>query len=77
MEVRASDAERERAAGTLTRHCGDGRLTLDELEARLAEVYAATTRAELAAALRDLPPLMPPRPDEVGRLLRGRRRRRA
>jgi hypothetical protein len=74
VEVRASDADRERAAGALTRHCGEGRLTLEELESRLAEVYAATTTAEVADALRDLPPLMPPRPDEVGRLLRQRRR---
>jgi hypothetical protein len=51
-----NDADRERAVRELTRHCGDGRLTLDELEDRIAEVYAATTETELALAFRELPP---------------------
>jgi hypothetical protein len=50
-----TDSEREAAVRDLTRHCGDGRLTLDELEGRVEEVYAATTRAELRLALRELP----------------------
>jgi hypothetical protein len=51
-----NDADRERAVRELSRHCGDGRLTLDELEDRIADVYAATTDAELALAFRELPP---------------------
>jgi len=43
----------------LTRHCGDGRLTLDELEERIQEAYAATTDEELRHALRELPPMAP------------------
>jgi hypothetical protein len=50
-----SDSERDRYVKELTRHCGDGRLTLDELEERVGEVFAATTRAELKHALRELP----------------------
>lgn len=50
-----SDSERDRYVKELTRHCGDGRLTLDELEERVGEVFAATTRAELRHALRELP----------------------
>lgn len=53
--MHASDAEREAAIRELTQHCGDGRLTLDELEERVAEAYAATTRDELRHALRELP----------------------
>jgi hypothetical protein len=50
-----SDSERDQYVKDLTRHCGDGRLTLDELEERVGEVFAATTRAELKHALRELP----------------------
>jgi len=50
-----SDSEREAVVRELTRHCGDGRLTLDELEQRVGEAYAATTRDELTHALRELP----------------------
>ena len=53
--VELSEAEREQAVRDLTRHCGDGRLTLDELEERVAEVYAATTTAEIEHAMRFLP----------------------
>jgi hypothetical protein len=34
--IRASDSDRERVADLLRRHCGEGRLTLDELGERLA-----------------------------------------
>jgi len=54
-ELRASDDDRERAVRALTRHCGDGRLTLDELEDRIAEAYAASTKLEIEHALRELP----------------------
>jgi hypothetical protein len=72
--VELSEAERERVIRDLTRHCGDGRLTLDELEERVAEVCAATTTAEIEHALRFLPakPMassVPPRPSETPRTL--------
>ena len=51
-----TDAERDAAVKVLTRHCGEGRLTLDELEDRIGEVYAAATPADLRHALRELPP---------------------
>jgi hypothetical protein len=60
--VDISQSERDRAVSTLTKHCGDGRLTLDELEERVAEVYAATTRAEIDHALRHLPATITPPP---------------
>ena len=50
-----SDDDRQRAVTQLTKHCGDGRLTLDELEQRIEEVYAARTDEELRFALRELP----------------------
>ena len=53
--MRVSDSERERIVRELTQHCGDGRLTLDELEERIAEAYAATTTDELQHAIRELP----------------------
>jgi hypothetical protein len=54
-DLRPSDAERDQVVRDLTKHCGDGRLTLDELEQRVAEVYAAGTKDELRHAVRELP----------------------
>jgi hypothetical protein len=53
--VRASDAERERAAASLRHHFAAGRLTSTELEERLHRVYSARSRAELRGPLADLP----------------------
>jgi hypothetical protein len=50
-----TDADRERAVRELSRHCGDGRLTLDELDERISEVYAASTKSQLEHAVRELP----------------------
>jgi hypothetical protein len=58
--IRVSDADREATAGQLREHYADGRLTLDELNERLDQAFAAKTRAELNAVMRDLP--VPPRP---------------
>jgi Domain of unknown function (DUF1707) len=58
--LRASDAERERAAETLRRHHADGRLTTDELEERTALAYAATTLDDLDQLFSDLPRLPSP-----------------
>ncbi len=53
--LRASDADRERVAGLLGAHAGEGRLTVDELDERTATAYAARTLPELDALLADLP----------------------
>lgn len=53
--VRASDAERDQAAGLLRTGYADGRLTRDELDERLAAGYAAKTRADLRSLIGDLP----------------------
>lgn len=53
--LRASDADRERVAEILRRAAGDGRLTLEELDERLDQAYAAKTYAELEPVTRDLP----------------------
>lgn len=58
--VRASDAEREEVAAMVRAAMGDGRLTLDEGEERLAAVYAASYRDELPGLTADLPPADPP-----------------
>ena len=54
-ELRASDAERDRAMDLLRQHAASGRLTPSELEERTENAYAAKTRADLAALLQDLP----------------------
>ncbi len=52
--LRASDADRERAADLLREAAGDGRLTVDELDERLTVAYATVTRDELDRLLADL-----------------------
>lgn len=53
--MRISDSDRNRAVEELRRHCAAGRLSIDDLEARVAEAAAAETLADLDHALRDLP----------------------
>lgn len=53
--MRTSDTERERIAEILRAAMGEGRLTLEEGEERLATVYAAKYRDELAPLTADLP----------------------
>jgi Domain of unknown function (DUF1707) len=62
LDLRASDAERERVAAALREHCAAGRLTLEELSERLDEAYRARTAGELERALRELPAEAAPRP---------------
>ena len=50
-----SESERDRTVKALTRHCGEGRITLDELEERIELAFAAQTNAELHELVRDLP----------------------
>lgn len=53
--MRAADSDRERVAEVLRQAAGDGRLTLDELDERLGQVYSARTYAELEPLTSDLP----------------------
>ncbi|NMI01559.1 DUF1707 domain-containing protein [Pseudonocardia acidicola] len=53
--IRISDADRERAAARLHQALSEGRITVSELEERLAVVYAARYGADLAPPLADLP----------------------
>lgn len=55
FNVRVGDADREGVAAQLREHYADGRLTLEELNERLDQAFAAKTRADLDAVLRDLP----------------------
>ena len=53
--LRASDADRERAIEALKAAFTRGRLTRDELDARLDRALLARTYAEVAAATADMP----------------------
>jgi hypothetical protein len=53
--LRASHEDRDRVADLLRVAAGDGRLTSDELDARLELALAARTYGELAALTEDLP----------------------
>jgi hypothetical protein len=53
--LRLSDEEREQALGTLKAHYTEGRLSVDELEARVGDVYRSDTRRQVATQFRDLP----------------------
>ncbi len=59
---RISDADRERAAARLQKALAEGRITLDELEERLAVVYAARYAADLLPPFADLPAADAPAP---------------
>ncbi|HLU57650.1 MAG TPA: DUF1707 domain-containing protein [Pseudonocardia sp.] len=52
---RISDADRERAAQRLHQAMAEGRITVSELEERLAVVYAARYEADLLPPFADLP----------------------
>src|SRR6478735_7848295 len=54
-DLRIADSDRERAIAQLSKHAGDGRLTFEEFEARVEEVYAAKTNADLRPVFRELP----------------------
>ena len=53
--IRVSDADRDAVAAQLREHYAQGRLTLDELNARLDRAFASRTNLELAAVTSDLP----------------------
>jgi hypothetical protein len=57
LELRASDADRERVAKILHDALAEGRLTLTELDERLQSAYAAKTLGDLVPLTADLPVL--------------------
>lgn len=62
--LRISDADRDATAARLRAAVDEGRLSLWEYDARLRDVYAASTRGELAVATADLPAPAPQPPRE-------------
>lgn len=58
-DSRVGDVDRQRAAQALGDAAAGGYLRLDELDERLGQVWASTTRAQLAAVAADLPPRAP------------------
>jgi hypothetical protein len=76
MELRASDADREKYAAVLREGFAEGRLDPDEYEDRLDRAMRARTYAELAALVTDLPampgaPNVPSVPSPVGQQVFG------
>jgi len=61
--VRIGDADREAITAQLREHYADGRLTLDELNERLDQAFAAKTKADLDVVMRDLPHVSRPLTD--------------
>ena len=59
-DKRASDSERDSVVSDLRAHAAEGRLSVEELDQRIATALSAQTRADLAPLLDDLPPR--PRP---------------
>jgi hypothetical protein len=55
QDVRASDAERDAVVERLRRALGQGRLSIEEFDARACAAYEAKTRGQLAELTRDLP----------------------
>lgn len=53
--IRASDQEREEIVERLSTACAEGRLTLEELGARVGAAYGAVERGELVPLVSDLP----------------------
>jgi hypothetical protein len=54
-EMRASDADRDRVAAVLREHTAQGRITMDEFNDRLEQLYKSRTYGELAKLTADLP----------------------
>jgi hypothetical protein len=53
--LRASDADRDRAASVINTAMAEGRLTADEHSERLDAIYSAKTHADIVPLLDDLP----------------------
>jgi fatty acid desaturase len=62
LDLRASDADRDRKVDELRAHAAEGRLTLEELEERVQRALAAQRLGELRGLAADLPDPAPPAP---------------
>ncbi|NUP02346.1 MAG: DUF1707 domain-containing protein [Nonomuraea sp.] len=54
-EMRASDVDRDRVAGILREHTAQGRITMEEFNERLEDLYKSKTYGDLAKLTADLP----------------------
>ncbi|MBO4271146.1 DUF1707 SHOCT-like domain-containing protein [Microbispora triticiradicis] len=54
-EMRASDGDRDRVAAALREHVAEGRLSVEEFNERLEQLYRSRTYGELATLTADLP----------------------
>lgn len=54
-EMRASDVDRDRVAAVLREHTAQGRITMDEFNERLEQLYQSKTYGDLAKLTSDLP----------------------
>jgi uncharacterized protein DUF1707 len=70
LQLRASDAERERTADRLRHAAGEGRLTVEELDERLGAAYAARTRGELEQLVADVDVGVAPGSSDAGLTVR-------
>lgn len=66
-----SDADRELLYDKLKRHAVEGRLSVEELERRVAAIATAETRETAARVMADLPPLAAETQDRRPRWGRG------
>jgi hypothetical protein len=54
-EMRASDVDRDRVAAVLREHTAQGRITMEEFNERLEQLYRGKTYGDLAKLTADLP----------------------
>jgi len=69
-ELRASDAERDRAIVQLREAAAEGRLTLEEFTQRMSLAVEARTHGELDELMHDLPAVSAPAPPAARTRLR-------
>lgn len=72
--IRASDSERDKVASAIQAATAEGRLSMEEADERLEQLFATKFRHELAQLTADLPaeapnPEAPPAPDRKPRML--------
>ena len=65
LSPKQAEAQRARVIDALTEHFAQDNLTMEELEQRLDQVYAANTASALTAVLEGLPSLSPETPTSV------------
>ena len=62
--LRIGDSDRLLLIDELTKHCAEGRLTIDELEQRRSQAWSSRTQHDLNRLVEDLPPPKPDRKPE-------------